>query len=106
MNQLIICGLCVTPDRWAVAPANHIDVCVTVFLYNRHIVKFHIVTRKICSPADDIQRIHRLSLSLYFIQIGMQQHYTLGGWLRRRYVDTGYLSKDYKNTEVLKIFGN
>lgn len=33
--------------------------------------------------------------------IGMQQHYTLGGWLRRRYVDTGYLSKDYKNTEII-----
>ena len=30
----------------------------------------------------------------------MQQQYDLGEFLRRRYVDTGFMSRDYKNTEL------
>lgn len=41
----------------------------------------------------------------WLTKIGMQQQYALGGYLRRRYVDTGFLSQDYKNSEV-KIYSS
>lgn len=31
---------------------------------------------------------------------GMHQHYLLGDFLRRRYVETGFLSREYKHTEI------
>lgn len=42
-------------------------------------------------------------ISLHFSQRGISQTYKLGDFIRRRYVDTGFLSKTIRMDEVLVL---
>jgi hypothetical protein len=37
-------------------------------------------------------------------EIGMGQHFDLGNFIRNRYIDTGFLSLNYRHEEVFVIF--